>query len=175
MQNLLQLQSLDSGESQEKNAGDIIAGLRGAIPPPILAHYDRLHARGKKGLAVVRNQVCAECHMGIPLGTIMTIRHGADLQLCGNCGRCLYLPDLAETESPAPVEAANPRANRANGRLSPMPFESASPIAANVNWRTRLNWWTRFPATVSAVLQRRPQRLGSWNACRCETVATGLG
>jgi hypothetical protein len=39
--------------------------LRAEVPPPILAHYDRLTARGKKGVALARNGVCSECHLRI--------------------------------------------------------------------------------------------------------------
>lgn len=101
IRNLLGLQKLEFNEIQTDDAAALIAELREKIPPPILAHYDRLRVRGKKGLAAVQNQVCAGCHMRLPLAVIMTLRHGQDLQLCDNCGRYLYL-----TEEPAspPVE-----------------------------------------------------------------------
>ena len=108
MQNLLNLQSLEFGQSPDPNLDGLIAGLRGKIPPTILGHYDRLRARGKKGVAAVRNSVCSECHMHVPLGTIMTIRHGTDIQLCGNCGRYLYLPEAAETETTTQAGTVKP-------------------------------------------------------------------
>ncbi len=102
LQNLLKLQSLEFGETAEKNAAAVIADLRAKIPLQILGHYDRLRARDKKGLAAVRNQVCTACHMQVPLGVVATIMHGTDIQLCGNCGRYLYLPE----PEPAPTKAA---------------------------------------------------------------------
>ena len=78
-----------------------ISQLRRKIPLPILEHYDRLAVRGKKGVAIVRNQVCTGCHMRIPIGAINTLMHGEDIQMCETCGRYLYLPP--ETPNP-PVE-----------------------------------------------------------------------
>jgi predicted nucleic acid-binding Zn-ribbon protein len=100
MQNLLDLQTLEFGQNQSDEIIALITDLRGKIPPQILGHYDRLRVRGKKGLAAVQNQVCTGCHMRVPLGTIMTIKHAQDVQLCESCGRYLYLPE--ETEAPAP-------------------------------------------------------------------------
>jgi hypothetical protein len=102
LQNLLQIQSL---QFDGKGGGAIekqIAELRGKIPPPILAHYDRLTARGKKGVAIVQNQVCTGCHMRLPTGTIMTLMRQTDIQLCDTCGRYLYLPEqtAAAVETP---------------------------------------------------------------------------
>jgi predicted nucleic acid-binding Zn-ribbon protein len=110
LQNLVRLQAIEFEETTEKNAKSAIAGLRGKIPPQILGHYDRLAAQGKKGVIAVRGQVCAGCHMRVPIGTITTLRHDADIQLCENCGRYLYLPDTAETETPPP--AAPPKRGR---------------------------------------------------------------
>jgi len=103
IRNLLELQTLEFSAAQADNAAALIAELRGKIPPQILAHYDRLRVRGKKGLAAVRNQVCTGCHMRLTLGVIMTLKHGEDIQLCDNCGRYLYL-----TPETAPLPAAEP-------------------------------------------------------------------
>ena len=97
LQNLLKLQSIEFGEVTEKNSKALAAELRGKIPAPILGHYDRLRARGKKGLALVRNQVCGSCHMQVPLGVVTTLMHDQDIQLCGNCGRYLCLPEEPKT------------------------------------------------------------------------------
>ena len=98
MQNLLKLQTLEFGGPPAKDAASVIAELRGKIPAPILGHYDRLRVRGKKGLAAVRNQVCTGCHMTVPLGIIMTLKHNTDVQLCETCGRYLYLVDEPKAE-----------------------------------------------------------------------------
>lgn len=110
LQNLIKLQSLQFGEVKDKNAEATTAELRSKIPPQILGHFDRLVARRKKGVAIVRNQVCTGCHMHLPLGVIMALKHAQDIQLCESCGRYLYLPPAEKTEvaeqaaSPKPVK-----------------------------------------------------------------------
>ena len=108
IQSLLKLQALELGEETGKSAQAEIAELRGQIPPPILGHYDRLRVRGKKGLAVVRNQVCTGCHMQQPIGKITILMRDEDVQLCDTCGRYLYLPDRAEGEFVEHMAAAKP-------------------------------------------------------------------
>jgi predicted nucleic acid-binding Zn-ribbon protein len=103
--NLLKLQALDFKEVAETDVEAKTAELRATIPQPILGHYDRLVARGKKGVALVRNQACTGCHMRLPIGTINTLLHGLDIQLCDSCGRYLYLPEPAEN---ATAEATEP-------------------------------------------------------------------
>lgn len=106
LQDLLKLQALEFGEVTQKGAEAQAAELRGRIPEPIIGHYDRLRAREKKGVAVVRNQVCTGCHMRIPIGQITVLMRGEDIQLCESCGRYLYLPDPAEAEFINHVAAA---------------------------------------------------------------------
>jgi len=106
LQNLLKLQALEFGETADKSVEAHTAELRGNIPQPIVSHYDRLRIRGKKGVALVRNQVCTGCHMHVPIGQITVLMRGEDVQLCESCGRYLYLPDAAETEAMARAEAA---------------------------------------------------------------------
>ena len=76
LQNLIKLQSLEFSEIEEKNTEAAMAELRGKIPSQILGHYDRLVAKGKKGIALVRDQVCTGCHMRVPIGGIMALKHG---------------------------------------------------------------------------------------------------
>ena len=104
LQQLLDLQLLESGEAKSKNTATSATALRAKIPLQILGHYDRLAARGKKPLAAVTHEVCSACHMRVPIGAIMTLMSGQDIQLCENCGRYLYL--LADEEV-KPVEPAN--------------------------------------------------------------------
>ncbi|MCS7336875.1 MAG: C4-type zinc ribbon domain-containing protein [Verrucomicrobiae bacterium] len=95
LETLVELQALELGEVKIKNAEAKIARLRKKIPAQVLGHYDRLMARGKKGIVPVRNQACTGCHLRVPIAVIMTLVHGKDLQLCDSCGRYLYLPDDA--------------------------------------------------------------------------------
>ena len=113
LQNLLQLQTLEFGNVAGKSVETQVAELRGLIPQPILAHYDRLRVRGKKGVAVVRNQVCGGCHMQIPIGAITAIMREGDIQLCENCGRYLLVPAQSEDAVVEPVAAVKPAAKRA--------------------------------------------------------------
>ncbi len=107
LQTLLKLQALDFEEVADTDAEATIEALRAKIPPQILGHYDRLVARGKKGVAMVRDQVCTGCHMRQPIGTIMTLKRAEDIQLCETCGQYLYLPPDVQTE---PVAAtASPK------------------------------------------------------------------
>ena len=117
LQNLVRLQDLELGKATDKNVEAAILDLRGKIPPQILGHYDRLRARGKKGIAAVRNQVCTGCHIRVPVGTIATILHGTDIQLCDNCGRYLYLPgggNQAGEQPAAAKPAKTPRRRKAS-------------------------------------------------------------
>jgi hypothetical protein len=73
--------------------------VRAEVPPPILAHYERLVARGKKGVALALNGVCSECHLRITSGKLVDLSAGSEVQLCDNCGRYLYLPVAASPGS----------------------------------------------------------------------------
>lgn len=100
---LLELQTLDADKTESKQVAAAKAALRAKIPPQVLGHYDRLADRGKKPLAAVNGQVCAGCHMRVPLGAIMTLKRGDDIQLCESCGRYIYLPPEAATPAVAPL------------------------------------------------------------------------
>jgi predicted nucleic acid-binding Zn-ribbon protein len=110
LQNLIQLQTIEFGRVEIENRETLMGELRAKIPAQILAHYDRLVARRKKGVAAVSGQVCSGCHMQLPLGVIMTLKRGKDIQLCENCGRYLYLTPAAKTEAAEP--AAGPKPDR---------------------------------------------------------------
>src|SRR5436190_13061514 len=114
LQNLLILQGLEFGE-QPPNPSQA-AELRAAIPPTMLGQYDRLRARGKKGIAVVRNQVCMNCRMQVPVAVVATLLRGTVTQVCGNCGRYLCLPEPEQAQAVDPVIAikatAKPRRAR---------------------------------------------------------------
>jgi len=91
---LIELQSLEFKETIRPDVEDRIAKLRAKIPRPFLDHYDRLGDRGKKGVAPLRNQTCAGCHIGVPVAVVMTLKHAEDICMCENCGRYLYLPEI---------------------------------------------------------------------------------
>src|SRR5690349_24229321 len=112
LQSLLKLQAIEFGETTEKATGTTIAELRGKIPPQILGHYDRLVVQGKKGVTPIRGQVCSSCHIRVPLGAIMTLKRGEDIQLCENCGRYLYLVEAPAAEVLEPVAAPKRRGRK---------------------------------------------------------------
>jgi hypothetical protein len=91
--NLFDLQTLQlQSGSDQRNRERAKEAIRKTIPGPVLVHYDRLLAHGKKGVAVVRNGVCTECHIRVASGTLASLAHETDVQVCGNCGRYLFLP-----------------------------------------------------------------------------------
>ncbi|MGD0816375.1 MAG: hypothetical protein ABSA83_22510 [Verrucomicrobiota bacterium] len=96
---MLQTLQLQSGPGQRNREASMEA-MRKSIPPVALTHYDRLMAHGKKGVAIVRNGVCTECHLKVAIGALHGLVTDGDVQLCGNCGRYLYLPPQ-ETAVPA--------------------------------------------------------------------------
>jgi hypothetical protein len=108
MQHLIQLQSLEYGKDKSAQGAAVLTELRAKIPTQILAHYDRLVARGKKGMAAVRGQVCSGCHMQVPLGVVNTLKQGQDIQLCESCGRYLYLPPEGVPEAAETAVAPKP-------------------------------------------------------------------
>lgn len=117
MQALVEIQNLEFGPDADSAATQAaVEKLRAKVPPQILGHYDRLRARGKKGLSLVRdNKVCSECHMTVPIGTVITIMRGDDIQLCGNCGRYLYVneqPGETPPPPPPPPPAGKPKPGR---------------------------------------------------------------
>src|ERR1035437_3171136 len=115
---LLQLQSLEINGKATPAQAKQTAELRAKIPPPILAHYDRLVARGKKGVALIRNQSsCSACHISVPRGVVLTLMHNTDVQLCGSCGRYLYLPEPAATPEPVAAPMKNPKPRKSKAPL----------------------------------------------------------
>ncbi len=114
---LLQLQSLESNGKVAPAQAKQAAELRAQIPPPVLAHYDRLVARGKKGVAVIRNQSCSACHISVPRGVVLTLMHNADVQLCESCGRYLYLPEPTAIPEPALTRKISKPARKPKARL----------------------------------------------------------
>ncbi len=108
MDQLVALQTLElNGRAATTAAAPEAKQLREQVPAPILAHYDRLRARGKKVVALARNGVCSECHIRITGGRLLGLSAAKDVQLCANCGRYLYLPpEAAAALSVSPIPAS---------------------------------------------------------------------
>ena len=83
-----------------------IRELRAKVPGPVLAHFDRMIALGRKGVAPVRHGVCSGCHIRVSIGTLASLVYPKDLYLCDSCGCYLLLESeemdaLAESSTPA--------------------------------------------------------------------------
>jgi hypothetical protein len=107
LQNLLRLQTLDFAGKKHTLAQ--AAGLRAGIPQGMLTNYDRARARGKKGITLLRNNVCSNCRMQVPIAVTASLMRGT-VQVCGNCGLYLCLPQPEEL--PPATRVASPRAVR---------------------------------------------------------------
>jgi hypothetical protein len=112
MQHLLALQAFELSTKPLTPAHKTeILKLREKVPAPILAHFNRLIARGRKGVAVARNGVCSECHLRVTSGTLASLAYTTEIHLCDNCGRYLYLPEnepLGLADSPMRAEGKSP-------------------------------------------------------------------
>jgi len=81
-----------------------IAEMRASVPAPVLAHFDRLVALDRKGIAEVRNGVCGSCHLRLPASMTAGGSPHDDLELCENCGAYLMFPAPEETAvAPSPA------------------------------------------------------------------------
>ena len=75
--------------------------LRQEMPAPMLAHFLRFVAEGRRGVAQVRHGVCSECHLRVASGVVAALVKPKDVHMCENCG-CYLLLDLTEMPN-APV------------------------------------------------------------------------
>jgi hypothetical protein len=114
LQTMLEIQELQLTRNKKPDRNPTLAALRLKVPAQILVHLDRLLDRGKKGVAIAHNGVCAECHMRIPIGDIATLMHGTDIQLCANCGRYLYLPAQQMPSHQPPAAPPKPKRKKKN-------------------------------------------------------------
>ena len=88
---LLTLQTLEL-QSPKKRGSEALK-LREQIPAEMLTRFDKFLGRGKKGVALVQNGVCRGCQIGVPVGIVNSLIEGVGTQVCGNCGRYLYLEE----------------------------------------------------------------------------------
>lgn len=90
MEKLLALQklALDTKPLKLEHETEVLKW-REKMPASILSHFDRLIARGKKGVAIARNGACGECHLRLPSGTMGALAYTNEVHLCDNCGRYL--------------------------------------------------------------------------------------
>lgn len=126
------LRQLGELEAQERSLGKKdpllkeiapqIESLRSLLPTAILAHHDRLKARGKPSVAPVRGSSCGACHLVLPSGSLSELRHGVDaLSVCDHCGVFIYF--VAEDQ---PVTAAEPVAAAGETKKAKRPRRAAA-------------------------------------------------
>jgi hypothetical protein len=111
LDNLLRLQNLELGT--ERVSMGSAEEVRKNIPVHLLGQYDRLRARGKKGVAMVRNGVCSQCHMALAVGLLASLHRDDSVYRCATCGAYLYLV------SEPPVLEIAPRINKPARRGRP--------------------------------------------------------
>ena len=98
-------QILLRGESAPAARKALIQPLRDRVPPAILAHFHRSLACGRRGVSLVRHEVCSECHIRVARATIHSLARPTELQRCESCGAFLM---LAPEEMPEAVSAPTP-------------------------------------------------------------------
>lgn len=83
------------------------AALREEVLAPLLAHYERLTVRGKKGVAMARRVegggLCTGCRMRLPSGVYASLLRDEDIAMCDTCARYLLL-DPQEPPPPPPLK-----------------------------------------------------------------------
>jgi predicted nucleic acid-binding Zn-ribbon protein len=115
LQDLYRLQTLDLSNTRDRSETD---HLRAGIPAGMLSNYDRARARGRKGIALLRNHVCANCRMQSPLAVTISLKAGT-VQVCGNCGLYLCL-DPEEAAVPKVLAAPTPPKKRRKKAAEPL-------------------------------------------------------
>ena len=94
--------------------------LREQVPAPILAHFDRLIVQGKKGVAIVGNGACSECHVRLPSSQVAELASSNKVHICDNCGRYLCLVSGKDANgSPAEIPPKT-RAPRICHKVNPL-------------------------------------------------------
>lgn len=72
---------------------DFIMENRRQVPPFALAHFDRLEASGKKGIAEVVDKKCAACGTPIADDEIAYLQKNKNIGVCDNCFAFIYMDD----------------------------------------------------------------------------------
>jgi len=110
IERLQELQALEMGPSAESpETKRLIEQIRKETPEMVLGHYDRLRARGKKGVATVVNGVCTGCRMRLATGNHAALIRDEDIAMCDSCGRYLLMAPATAAEVEAPAEKPAPK------------------------------------------------------------------
>lgn len=110
---LLALQTLVRlGETASPAQKEQIEKLRAGIPQPIQAHFFRQIANGRRGIALVRNGVCGECHLRLAHGMVHMLGRTNDLLVCESCGAFVTLAPGEGVAAQRPAVPVTPKARR---------------------------------------------------------------
>ncbi|WP_158277533.1 hypothetical protein [Opitutus sp. ER46] len=119
MLTLLEAQKVLLTNSDPKANTPVIEALRAKVPAPVLAHFLRLVAQHRKGVAEVRNGVCSQCHIRLPASMAAVMVKSDDIHVCEQCGSFLVLADLPSAQpTPAPTAPKTPRARKYSRQLA---------------------------------------------------------
>ncbi len=83
-------QALDALVAQ---LGERRRGLTEAIDPRVMERYDRIAARRRPAIAIVSQETCLGCRVGIPPQSYIEILRGEELISCPHCHRMLIHED----------------------------------------------------------------------------------
>jgi len=91
-------------DSREKQLAEELAQLnaeRDQVGPKldakILAAYEKIAARRRPALALVSEETCGGCRVGIPAQNCIEILKGERIITCGNCHRILLHPEMVSS------------------------------------------------------------------------------
>jgi predicted nucleic acid-binding Zn-ribbon protein len=90
--------------------------LRKSISPDTLAHYDKVAAVRKTGIAEARDQKCSACHVMVRPQKYDELRSNQAIVICDSCSRILYYDP---THEPAPPPAKAKRKKKAEAAGEP--------------------------------------------------------
>lgn len=110
---LLELQTLvrlgDAATPEQKAR---IESLKAEVPPAVSGHFFRQLKNGRRGLAVVRNGVCGECHLRLSHAMVHMLARANDLLMCESCGSFVTLAPEDKAAISAQIAARSAAATR---------------------------------------------------------------
>ena len=82
----------DMSNDNVQKLRDFILENRRQIPPFALAHFDRLEASGKSGIAEIENGRCCCCGTKISDEELKYLKDAKSIGVCDNCYAFIYNP-----------------------------------------------------------------------------------
>jgi len=88
---LMRLESLSRADAEHSEALEQkIEQVRSCISRRVLAHYDRLKARGGQPVVAVEEEICLGCNIQLSSAFAQELRDSQKVMTCPNCTRFLY-------------------------------------------------------------------------------------